>query len=79
MTQLKIHLPESLHRYAKVYAAQEGISVNQLLTTALAEKLAALEIADDFAERARRGDQQAALALLDREGGQPPAEDDRLS
>lgn len=32
MSALSIRLPESLHRNAKVYAAQEGISVNQLIS-----------------------------------------------
>lgn len=42
MSALSVRLPESLHKYAKDYALHEGISVNQLTSTALAEKLSAL-------------------------------------
>ena len=52
MSALSIRLPESLHRNARVYAEQEGVSVNQLIATALAEKLAALGAQDYFASRA---------------------------
>ena len=36
MSALSVRLPESLHKYARQYAAHEGISVNQLISTALA-------------------------------------------
>jgi hypothetical protein len=42
MSALSIRLPESLHKNAKELAQREGISVNQLISSALAEKLAAL-------------------------------------
>ena len=54
MSALSIRLPESLHRNARVYAEQEGVSVNQLIATALAEKLAALGAQDYLASRAAR-------------------------
>lgn len=55
MSALSVRLPESLHKYAKQYAAQEGISVNQLISTALAEKLSALATEDYLELRAKRG------------------------
>ena len=55
MSTLSIRLPESLHKHAKAYAAQEGISVNQLIGTALAEKLSALATEDYLIQRAQRG------------------------
>jgi len=67
MSALSIRLPESLHKNAKVYAAQEGISVNQLISTALAEKLSALATEDFLEQRAARGTRakfEAALALV---------------
>ncbi len=45
MSAMSIRLPDSLHRNARAYAAREGVSVNQLVATALAEKLAALRAA----------------------------------
>ena len=41
MSTLSLRLPESIHHNARIYAQREGISVNQLAATALAEKLAA--------------------------------------
>ena len=67
MSTLSIRLPDSLHQHAKRLAAQEGISVNQLISTALAEKLSALTTEDYLAERAQRGSRsafEAALALV---------------
>jgi hypothetical protein len=54
MSTMSIRLPESLHRNARAYAEQEGVSVNQLIATALAEKLAALGAQDYLASRAQR-------------------------
>jgi hypothetical protein len=67
MSALSIRLPESLHRNAKIYAAQEGVSVNQLISSALAEKLAALAAQDYLEQRAARADRarfDAALAQV---------------
>jgi hypothetical protein len=37
-----------------------------------------MKTAQYFSERAQRGDLSAALAFLNRPGGQPPADDDSL-
>ncbi len=55
MSALNIRLPESLNKNAKVYASLEGISVNQLISTALAEKMSALATEDYLEKRAARG------------------------
>ncbi|MDD5334729.1 MAG: DUF6290 family protein [Rhodoferax sp.] len=67
MSALSVRLPESLHKYAKQYAALEGISVNQLISTALAEKLSALATEDYLELRAKSGSRKkfdAALAQV---------------
>lgn len=67
MSALSVRLPESLHKYAKQYAAHEGISVNQLISTALAEKLSALATEDYLESRAKQGSRakfDAALAMV---------------
>ena len=64
MSALSIRLPESLHKYAKEFAAQEGISVNQLISTALAEKLSALATEDFLELRAKRGSRRRFDAVL---------------
>ena len=64
MSALSVRLPESLHKYAREYAAQEGISVNQLISTALAEKLSALATEDLLELRAKRGSRKKFDAVL---------------
>lgn len=56
MSTLSLRLPESLHKQLRELAKQEGISINQLATTALAEKMAALMTGEYLEERARRGE-----------------------
>lgn len=64
MSALSVRLPESLHKYAKQYAAHEGISVNQLISTALAEKLLALATEDYLELKAARGARSKFEAAL---------------
>ena len=55
MSSISLRLPESLHQQARKLAESEDISINQLIATALAEKMSALMTADYLAERAARG------------------------
>ena len=67
MSTLSLRLPQSIHHNAKLYAQREGISVNQLAATALAEKLAALATEDYITQRGQRASAEkfaAALALV---------------
>jgi hypothetical protein len=67
MIALSLRLPASLHKHAKRLAAQEGISVNQLIGTALAEKLAALATEEYLQQRGKRASRRkfdAALAKV---------------
>jgi predicted transcriptional regulator len=38
MSALSLRLPDSIHRHIKEFAQKEGISINQFIVTALAEK-----------------------------------------
>ncbi|OSZ63420.1 YlcI/YnfO family protein [Hydrogenophaga sp. IBVHS2] len=73
-----LRLPASLKQGAEQLAREDGTTLNQFIVSAVAEKVSAMKTAQYFVERSGRGDLQAALALLGRPGGQPPAEDDRL-
>ncbi len=55
MSTISLRLPESLHRSVRELARKEDVSINQLITTALAEKLSALMTVEYLAERAKRG------------------------
>lgn len=73
-----LRLPTSLKREVEKLARDDGTSLNQFIVTAVAEKMATLRTVAFFAERASRGNIEAALEIMSRPGGEPPREDDRI-
>ena len=67
-----LRLPRSVKAAAEKMAQDEGISLNQFVATAVAEKLAVMNTADFFAERRTRADLAAFKRILKRKGGEPP-------
>ena len=71
MSTISLRLPESLHKSARELAKKEGISINQLVASALGEKLAALATEEHLEQRAARGDrakfENALSKVKDRE------------
>lgn len=49
---LSVRLPHSLHRQLQDLARREGVSIDSLIATAAAEKVAALLTEDDLSDRA---------------------------
>ena len=78
MSTLSLRLPKSLHERARVLAEQEGVSINQLIATALAEKISALDTIGYLKERAARGSREAFLRALDQTPDVEPALGDEL-
>lgn len=78
MSTMSLRLPESLHRKARELAEQEGVSINQLVTTALAEKVAALMTVDYLEERAKRGSRKEFERVLKKVKDRPPVAGDEL-
>ncbi len=78
MSTLSLRLPEFLHQSAREIADRENISLNQLITLALAEKLAALGAEDYLEARARRASQAQFLAAMSKVAQVEPPEYDRL-
>ena len=74
-----LRLPPSLLEEARKRAQKEGVAINQLISVALAEKLATERVQDYLAERAARGDRKKALGALKRAGvGKSPMKGDEL-
>ena len=71
-----LRLPRSIKAAVEKMAQSEGISMNQFVATAVAEKLAVLNTANYFAERKGRADLAAFKRILTREGGAKPREGD---
>jgi hypothetical protein len=78
MSTLSVRLPTSLHRHLRELAQKEGVSINQLITTAVAEKMAALMTVDYLEERAARGDRSKLVRVLRKVKATPPTTEDRL-
>ena len=65
MSTMSLRLPKSLHEKVREIAEREGISINQFVTTALAEKLSALLTEEYLEARAARGSAERFRAVLD--------------
>ena len=72
MTALTIRLPESVHARVKELAARDGVSVNQFITSAVAEKMASVMTLDYLRVEAAQGRREEFLAVLDRVPDVPP-------
>lgn len=73
-----LRLPRSIKAALERVAKRDGTSINQFVVTAVAEKIAALETAEFFAERRKRADLKAFRKLLQRQGGEPPRPGDEI-
>jgi hypothetical protein len=78
MSTLSLRLPDSLHKRLKELAKRDGVSINQFISTAVAEKLSAMMTVEYLEERARRGDRTRFEAVLAKVADLPPDAADRL-
>jgi hypothetical protein len=78
MSTMSVRLPDSLHKRVRDLAKREGISINQFIATALAEKLSALLTSEYLEERARRGNRKRFERALGKVRDGEPAPGDRL-
>jgi len=78
MSRISLRLPESLHKAARNLAREENISINQLITLALAEKVSALAAEDYIQKRGARASRKKFLNALAKVPHAEPAEYDRL-
>lgn len=74
-----LRLPASLKAAVVEISKEDGTSINQFVTTAVAEKISAMKTAEFFTSRRAKSDIKAARRILRRKGGQPPEPKDRLS
>jgi hypothetical protein len=74
-----LRLPRSVKAEVERRAKEDGISINQFVATAVAEKLAVMNTVAFFAERRNRANFQAFDRIMRRRGGEPPAADDKIS
>jgi hypothetical protein len=78
MSAISLRLPESLHESVRELAQKEGISINQLITLALAEKVSALLTEEYLGARAERGSRAKFEKAMARVPDIEPQAEDRL-
>jgi predicted DNA-binding ribbon-helix-helix protein len=75
---MSIRLPKYLHREIKELAEEEGISMNQFIATAAAEKVSSLKTVEYLRERAERGSREKFERVLAKVPDVEPEEYDKL-
>jgi hypothetical protein len=78
MSTLTIRLPDSLAQQLQESAAKEGITVDQLLSSAVAEKLSALMTVEHLRQCALRAKREDFAAFLAGSPDVPPEPGDEI-
>jgi len=78
MSTLTLRLPPSLHRKLGEVAEREGISIHQLISSAVAEKMSALMTEEYLQARAARGSRRKFASALTKVADVEPDASDRL-
>jgi hypothetical protein len=78
MSTISLRLSESLHKSVRAMAKKEGVSINQLVSTAVAEKLSALMTEEYLKLRAKRGSRKKFAKVLSKVQNVAPASEDRI-
>lgn len=78
MSTLSLRLPDSLHRKLAELAKREGVSINQLINSAAAEKVAALLTEEYLEERAKRASRKRFKKALAKVADIEPGDVDRV-
>jgi hypothetical protein len=78
MSTLNLDLPESLHKKVREVSEREGVSVDQFVAAAVAEKLSAFLSVEYLEARAARGSREKYDAVLAKVPDVEPEEYDRL-
>ncbi len=78
MSILSLRLPDSLHDKIREFSKDEGISINQFITSAVAEKMSAFATLEYLEMRAARADKKKFAAALSKVPDVEPEEFDKL-
>lgn len=78
MSTLSLRLPDSIHRHIKEIAQQEGVSINQFISTAVSEKVSSILTEEYLKERAQQAKPEALKEILDQVPDRDPLLGDEL-
>ena len=76
MSSISLRLPESLHKKARALAKEENTSINQLVSSALAEKISAITTEEYIHRRANRASKVKFKKVLSKVKDKTPNEFD---
>jgi hypothetical protein len=79
MSTLSLRIPNSLHAQIRELAKQEGISINQFLASAAAEKMSALLTEEYIQARAKRASLKKFQSVLKKVPNSDPESYDRIN
>ena len=78
MGALSLRLPESIHRHIREIAKAEGVSINQLISSAITEKISAIMTEEYLQKRADRANIKDMEAVLSKVADREPLKGDEL-
>jgi hypothetical protein len=78
MSIVQVQIPDSLQKSLSDLADRDGISIDQFISTAIAEKLSALMTENYLKDRANRGDRTKYEAILAKVPDVEPEEYDKI-
>jgi len=78
MSTISLRIPDSLHQRVKLLAEQDHISINQFITTSVAEKISALETEEFLENRGKDGSKKKFMNVLSKVPNEEPEEFDKL-
>lgn len=78
MGALSLRLPESIHRHIREISKAEGVSINQLISSAITERISAIMTEEYLKKRAERADLKDMETILRKVAYRKPLEGDEL-
>lgn len=78
MSALSLRLPRSIHQHIREIAKNEGVSINQFVSSAVSEKISAIMTEDYLKSRAKRAKKSDFKKILDDVPKRKPIPGDEL-
>ena len=78
MSTISVRLPNSIHEAVKEYANKDNISINQFISSAVMEKITAMDTEAYLSERASKASRDKFMDVLKKVPDVMPAEDDKM-
>ena len=78
MGALSLRLPESIHRHIRDIAKAEGVSINQLISSGITEKISAIMTQEYLQKRADKANINDITSMLSKVADREPIKDDEL-